>query len=898
MTGPEGSRHSRTPFRTMTAVGQSWTPASSYPGTTQTSASLTMTSTTGRSSTASTTKSSDEQDMTPEQRKGMPSPLDFVRMKKLMRKKKSSAVQVLVTLFPRIPKVTTVLLEFFIKRENKVSQMRDPLWHFCQEQCVLAAQDCLQKLHRQFITYQDIRDMIENLVCLHELCIKRAPTTARNMGLLVRKLTIIVGELATSLEKISEVQITDWMAVGDSVIIKTDKLIIEEPLHFTEFVPKAKDIEVIKLLGAGGFGAVYKARYKPANLVCTLKMVAADRFNRPKQACIDKVVASVTKCPFLVKYYTCFATKEAYITMMEYVYGIDVMRVVERAMFLPVDHVRIIMAQLILAVEHLHLKGILHRDIKVSNMLIIPGGRVKLIDFDTNKICLGHFTKRVIRGYFRRTCLEFRDCEAAGTIPYMAPEILKRRPYGRACDWWSTGIVFYKLMTGRVPFRGRSRKLLRDRIIGAPLKWPKMAERPASSAAKDMVYLLLKKNPIERLGSKQYRDVKTHAFFDNFSWAKLRTTKELCNVPAIFELMHSPGNDTEGGADEEGNNSNMSPGATSRTKRRKLLHMKDLADMDRSIHRPLFTYASPTFQRIVKMVKEAENPVSVGATFMDATNTFSTELDYQKATDADSTLGLTANTDGLSRRATERLDLILFRKKSFGRFWNFGVNLEPVTGEGGRNFYIVQSVKRGSPAHRSQIVEGDVVVAVNGTDVSELPINAVRKIMDSAGDQLVLTVLSSSPFRIINTRQDMTSILQRCQPQTVSLGVVKAGCRSGASYGFTTTEVRTWDHIQKSFIRLHIIDRVKDVYLLSRFRGLFPGDIITHIENVSVSQMSQAALRQSLANGGPELQMTIAPLSPLRQRRPSSTRLRETFLSNDSVGEPSSVAAITAPIGD
>lgn len=62
-----------------------------------------------------------------------------------------------------------VLLEFFIKRESKVSLFRDPLSHFCQEQVVLAAQDCMQKLNRQVITFQDIRDMIENLIGLHSL---------------------------------------------------------------------------------------------------------------------------------------------------------------------------------------------------------------------------------------------------------------------------------------------------------------------------------------------------------------------------------------------------------------------------------------------------------------------------------------------------------------------------------------------------------------------------------------------------------------------------------------------------------------------------------------------------------------------------------------------------------
>ncbi|XP_029846308.2 microtubule-associated serine/threonine-protein kinase 3-like [Ixodes scapularis] len=527
------------PSATTGVTGATTKTSRTTPPATHASASLNLSSNSGNSAmTSSPPSSSDEGTGSYASDPGTPTPQ---QRKEMMRQKKSSAVKVLITLFPRIPKVTTVLLEFFIKRENKVSLLRDPLSHFCQEQSVLAAQDCLQKLHRQFITYQDIRDMIENLLGLHNLCIKRASGTAHNLGLVIRKLTIIVGELATSLEKISEVPVTDWMAVGDSVITRTDKMFIGDQQPFTDFIPRITELEPIKLLGAGGFGAVYKARYKPANLVCTVKVIAADRFSRPKQAAIDKVVASVVRSPFLVKYYACFATKDAYVTVMEYICGVDLMRVVERATFLPIDQVRVVMAQLILAVEHLHLKGFLHRDIKVSNMLMLPGGRVKLIDFDTNKVCLGHFTKRVMKGYFRRTPFEFRDGESAGTIPYMAPEILKRRPYGRACDWWSTGVVFYKLMTGRVPFRGKTKKMLRDRIIASPLKWPKVGEHPhsASSQAKDMVYLLLKKNPVERLGSKQYRDLRTHPFFDDFDWTRLHSTGNLCNIPAIYELMQA-----------------------------------------------------------------------------------------------------------------------------------------------------------------------------------------------------------------------------------------------------------------------------------------------------------------------------------------------------------------------
>ncbi|KAH8032470.1 hypothetical protein MRX96_013884 [Rhipicephalus microplus] len=82
----------------------------------------------------------------------------------VVEERKRTAAKVVTTLFPRIPKVTAVLIEFFIRRESRVELSREPLSHFCQEEVVLAAQDVLEKLNRQVITFQDIRDTTENLI--------------------------------------------------------------------------------------------------------------------------------------------------------------------------------------------------------------------------------------------------------------------------------------------------------------------------------------------------------------------------------------------------------------------------------------------------------------------------------------------------------------------------------------------------------------------------------------------------------------------------------------------------------------------------------------------------------------------------------------------------------------
>ncbi|KAH9382585.1 hypothetical protein HPB48_010341 [Haemaphysalis longicornis] len=202
--------------------------------------------------------------------------------------------------------------------------------------------------------------------CLFSQCVKRNIEAAKELGITVRKLVIIVGEVATSLEKISEVPVTDWMAIGDAIVDKLEKLNLPKSPPFGTYIPRMRDFKSMKMLGAGGFGAVFMVNYRPSNFVPSLKLVNVDRFSRHKPAAMDKVVTSVIRNPFLVKYYCCFCVKEAYVTVMEYIAGVDLMRVVTKEEYLDLEPVRVIMAQLILALEHMHLRGFLHRDIKVS----------------------------------------------------------------------------------------------------------------------------------------------------------------------------------------------------------------------------------------------------------------------------------------------------------------------------------------------------------------------------------------------------------------------------------------------------------------------------------------------------------------------------------------------------
>ncbi|XP_064464063.1 microtubule-associated serine/threonine-protein kinase 2-like [Ornithodoros turicata] len=800
-----------------------------------------------------------------------PDPINEDRMtgkdQTLVEKRRTSA-KMLVTMFPKVPKTASVLLEFFIKRESNTSLQCDPLAHFCKEEVMLHAQECLLKLNKQVIDYQDVRDMVENLHALHIMCTKKNPDNAKVLGHTIRKLIIIVGEMATSLEKIAEVPVTDWVGIGDAIVNKLERISFPEQPPFSSFIPKMGDFESLKLLGAGGFGAVYLARFKPGNLTCTVKLVATDRFSKHKQAAMDKVVASVIRNPFLVKYYCCFCVVEAYVTIMEYIPGVDLMRVVTKEQFLEIDAVQIIMAQLILALEHLHLRGFLHRDIKVSNMLIIPGGRVKVIDFDTTKICNAHFSKRPLRGYFRRTPFEFNDGESAGTIPYMAPEILKRRPYGRAVDWWSSGIVMYKLMTGRVPFRGKTKQTLRDKIVSSPLKWPRNDEHPhsATTPAKDMAYRMLKKNPVQRLGSKSYADLKTHQFFDDFDWNQLSKKKDLCDIPSIQELVN------------EDVDRDFTINADSDDKR-EYQQIDEMTDIGGDNQKPLLCFVSPSFKKLMTMVKVSGTQVNATNTFMETSGEASSGVDYNFHKPGHSVKAGGTDDKASRRSLAEKIDIIIYRKKKLFRYWGYGFTLRVITGEDNNDFIYVETVTRNGPADRSHLLPLDVIMSVNGTSVADLSLEKVRDMIHNTTDQMVLSVMASSAYRMLSTRQDMLSILRTVPKDTVVLqGGGSYTCGGNNPYGLGIIDANTWDERDKKTIKVYVLSRVDTAP--TNHKLLFPGDVVTQVDGIRLDRDSIQNILQVIYLGEKDLTLSIVPISPFRQNRILVSKLRETAMSD------------------
>ncbi|OQR76517.1 hypothetical protein BIW11_07732 [Tropilaelaps mercedesae] len=701
--------------------------------------------------------------------------------------------------------------------------------------------------------------MFISLYDLHELCMDRDMFVAHQCAQLIRQLSIYLSELCAHLSRLGNCEACDLLRVADWCVDRSAMAICENrPEPAVRCLPHIGDFVADRLLGAGAFGSVYKGRYIPANMVCTLKIVSTTCFGAVEHATADRVVASVIDHPFIVSYFCVFSVDEkCTITVMEYIKAVDLQKVVDRAQSLRVKQSRIIFAQLMAAVVHMHFCGLIHRDIKGSNALLAFSGRVKLIDFDTNKVCVGHFATRHILSYFRRTAVEINDMEIAGTPPYMAPEVHCRKAYGRAMDWWSLGVTLYKLMIGRVPFRGQTEVVLKNQICNEEVRFPKFKTtrehivRPAIN----MISGLLKKRAVDRLGSSQYNDIINAPFLANMDWAWLHTADTLMRLPAFGEVMYeaAKGRDGRDYPDRLTDSfiMRLSPEASPDTKSKPLPRIQDLRDK-KGGHQPLFTFMSAMFREVMR------TGIPIQAASQAPLFKNIQRFAHSNVLDSSSTKSLE------NPLQAERLDIAVPK----GRNHKVGARVDATLSEDGRVYYVITKIPTNDPTVHSGLAEGDVVLAINGISTIDASRSDIETLLAAPGmDEVVVSVLSSATMRLCSSRIDLRQVFAHSKPAEVIIP-------SGMGNDMITVRVGAYyDPSLRGFVKINVV-----LFVNCKLGcNLYAGDVLLSLNGMPMTGVPVDEVGAKLNDAGQQRVLNILPMSCLRTERPLFDRLLRAY---------------------
>ena len=219
------------------------------------------------------------------------------------------------------------------------------------------------------------------------------------------------------------------------------------------------DYQVVGILGAGGMGQVYKVRNVISDRVEAMKVLLPDLANQPDLA--DrflreiKVQASLEH-PNIAALHTAVRVDNQLLMLMEFVEGVTLDQKLKDGPLPAAEAVNYIM-QVLAALDYAHARGVVHRDIKPGNMMLTPGGVVKLMDFGIARSATDH--KLTQTG------------TTVGSLYYMSPEQIQgvTAPDARS-DLYSVGVSLYELVTGKKPFDGDSQfAIMSAHLAGTPV---------------------------------------------------------------------------------------------------------------------------------------------------------------------------------------------------------------------------------------------------------------------------------------------------------------------------------------------------------------------------------------------------------------------------------------------
>lgn len=346
-----------------------------------------------------------------------------------------------------------------------------------------------------------------------------------------------------------------------------------------------RHFRLIRKLGSGDIGTVYLAELIGTSCLFALKVMDNEFLASRKKTFrvqTEREILQMLDHPFLPTLYSHITTTKLSCLVMEYCPGGDlhVLRQKQTYKSFSEQAARFYVAEVLLALEYLHMMGVVYRDLKPENILVREDGHIMLTDFDLSLRCSvnpmlvkpsspdADAAKKTSNPCSGASCIHpfclqpdwqvscfapillspgaksrkmkadiaaqvgplpqlvveptnARSNSFVGTYEYLAPEIIKSEGHGNAVDWWTFGIFLFELLYGKTPFKGPSNDDTLSNVVSESLKFP--GTPIVSFHARDLIRGLLIKDPENRLGSiKGAAEIKQHPFFEGLNWALIR----------------------------------------------------------------------------------------------------------------------------------------------------------------------------------------------------------------------------------------------------------------------------------------------------------------------------------------------------------------------------------------